>query len=455
MVGNFPEPPKRNSDSVKPKIKSFTCTNCGAAIEVRFFGTSLSCVCPACHSSYGLENGTYTLLHTYLAKLSQEKMLIPLGTRGKLFDKEWEVIGFIVRKVLLQPYSWQEYLLFNPYYGYRWLIQNDGHWNFATPIKNNLNTSNSSVVKFDEQRFSLFNSDTVEVAYVVGEFYWLVNTGQIVSALDYINPPLMLSCEQNDQEINWTLCEYVEPNVIKQAFSLKTSLPWKKGIGPNQPLRQKGAMGNMILSWFIFVLILSTLQTYKAANSLNAQVFEKNYYFETSQKTADNTTPTFNLTKADANLELNLYANVDNSWFYVAGELVNDKTGKTYPFEKSIEYYHGYDSDGSWTEGSHYETVRFNHVEAGPYYINFDTESSGGNSSPILLDPAESSPDKLSTIPGANDFKITAKRDVPQYLNFFWFLLLVSIPPAFTWWSTHADEVKRWSNSDFSPYGDD
>ena len=33
------------------------------------------------------------------------------------------------------PYSWREYLLFNPYKGFRYLTEYNGHWNYVTPLK--------------------------------------------------------------------------------------------------------------------------------------------------------------------------------------------------------------------------------------------------------------------------------------------------------------------------------
>ncbi len=48
--------------------------------------------------------------------------------RGDLF----EVIGFMRRAMTVEGvnYEWSEYLLFNPYKGFRWLSEYNGHWNF-------------------------------------------------------------------------------------------------------------------------------------------------------------------------------------------------------------------------------------------------------------------------------------------------------------------------------------
>ena len=43
------------------------------------------------------------------------------------------MIGFQQRSTQSggETYSWREYLLFNPYKGFRYLTEFDGHWNFV------------------------------------------------------------------------------------------------------------------------------------------------------------------------------------------------------------------------------------------------------------------------------------------------------------------------------------
>ncbi len=59
------------------------------------------------------------------------------GTRGKWAGITWEVIGFQTRGYEEDGvfYEWEEYLLFNPYKGFRYLTNYEGHWNFVTPVE--------------------------------------------------------------------------------------------------------------------------------------------------------------------------------------------------------------------------------------------------------------------------------------------------------------------------------
>src|SRR5258707_988394 len=91
------------------KVRQFACSACGAIVDA------------------GDEN--LKVLSRFHAKAKIEP-LIPLGTRGVLLAEKLEVIGYLRRKVVVEgvPYEWGEYLLWNPYKGFRWLNEYNGHW---------------------------------------------------------------------------------------------------------------------------------------------------------------------------------------------------------------------------------------------------------------------------------------------------------------------------------------
>ena len=57
--------------------------------------------------------------------------LLEIGTRGRLQGIDWEVVGYMEKTDGSGAYSWEEYLLYNPYHGFRFLVQASGHWNFG------------------------------------------------------------------------------------------------------------------------------------------------------------------------------------------------------------------------------------------------------------------------------------------------------------------------------------
>src|SRR5688572_977979 len=116
--------------AVVPKVKTLQCPNCGGSIELRGYAQSINAVCIQCLSILDTRTPSLQVLQQFQAK-ERRKPLIPLGTRGKLSDTEYEVIGFQVRAIEVdgEVYEWSEYLLLNPYKGYRYLSEYQGHWN--------------------------------------------------------------------------------------------------------------------------------------------------------------------------------------------------------------------------------------------------------------------------------------------------------------------------------------
>jgi hypothetical protein len=130
-------------------------------------------------------------------------------------------------------------------------------------------------------------------------------------------------------------------------------------------------------------------------------------------------------------VELTTSANVDNSWIYLNYALISQDTGQAWDFGREVSYYHGYDSDGSWTEGSQKDNVVIPSVPAGHYYLRIEPE----------VDPRHP--------PLA--YSVQVKRDVPV-LGFFGIAFLALFLPAIaiTWRSINFERM-RWAESDHPP----
>lgn len=421
----------------KPRLKTFSCPNCGASVTIRNAGSSLSVACESCHATIDLMDPNYRIISTFNKAIQEYKPRFELGTRGKLFGKEWEISGFMLRADEASGYSWEEYLLFNPYYGYRWLLQDRGHWSFVTPTKRTpeKNGPMEKGVRYGGKTYKLFSTGTATVRWVIGEFYWKVKVNQAVGMTDYICPPQMLSRENDQNEINWSVGEYVEPKLIEKAFKSEYAMPARIGIGAIQPSPAAANFMGMLPFWGLFLIATIAIQCWVVAKSSNALIFDQPFIFVTNEKKNDITSAVFKVPKDHANLELSFASDVDNSWLYLAGELVDDKTGASYPFERSIEYYHGYDGGESWSEGHTSESLTFPDVPGGQYYLNLDTESGG-----------------FPVAQTQRQFRVTAMRDIPGWWNFWCCALALSILPIWYWMMRHNTEVARWSDSYYTPY---
>jgi hypothetical protein len=118
---------------VKPK--SLECPNCGGPVERRGFGHTLTIVCPQCLSVLDATTPASTFCRKWRTPKTGVFLKFHWGQRGKFQGDTWEVIGFQTRAVTFEgeTFEWDEYLLFNPWKGFRYISEYNGHWNWIKP----------------------------------------------------------------------------------------------------------------------------------------------------------------------------------------------------------------------------------------------------------------------------------------------------------------------------------
>src|SRR5262249_26304706 len=121
---------------------------------------------------------------TFLNALKPGKVVpvIPLGATGEILGGKYMVIGFMQRSVQIEGtrYYWEEYLLYTPQIGFRWLVQSDGQWNFVEPVPPGAVQPSNKYAAFNGQQFKMYQDEIARVEYVSGEFYWKVTQGESV-----------------------------------------------------------------------------------------------------------------------------------------------------------------------------------------------------------------------------------------------------------------------------------
>lgn len=217
--------------------EALNCPNCAAPVELRSPESAQRVTCTRCDSLLDCEPGSKLHL-VQAARRKGPEPLLPLGAKGKLRGRELTVYGLLVRSVNVGGvrYPWQEYLLKDEGDGeFRWLVIADGHCSFVSPISSGEVRATQRSATCRGQNFRFFQGGNARVDALAGEFYWKVAIDEMVGTADYVAPPLMLSMERSDEEIVWSLGEYLERKEVAEAFRLKTPLPGKTGIAPHQP----------------------------------------------------------------------------------------------------------------------------------------------------------------------------------------------------------------------------
>jgi hypothetical protein len=423
---------------VKPK--ALYCPNCGGPVELRGFGHALTVVCPQCLSVLDATTPQYDILQKF-QETQRIEPLIPLGSRGKFGGVEYEAIGFQERTAgsAGDTYSWYEYLLFNPYQGFRYLSFYNGHWNFIRML-NGLPKATMfgrrSAVEYEGRKYARFSSAQAQTTYVVGEFPWRVTVGDIVVGDDFISPPYMLSSEMTNAEVTWSRGEYTTGRQVWSAFHLPGNPPAASGVFPNQPSPYTG-VGSAWRLWLWLMVALAALAVFFMVGSGREVFSHSGYSFQpqaTGQPngTAESSfvTPEFDVKGRTSNLELSINTDLQNNWIYFNLALINTQTDHALDFGREVSYY----TEGGETEGGRRDHVLIPSVEAGKYYLRVEPEGNTKSMDVVHYD-------------------ITLRRDVPNYGFLLLAALALLIPPIYVSIRAGSYETARWRESDFSAAG--
>jgi hypothetical protein len=416
------------------KAAAMFCPNCGGPVEIRGFAHTLSVVCPQCLS---VLDATSPLLHILQTVQIKERIQpkIPLGTRGKWNGVTYEAIGFQVRDAGSDEdfYSWEEYLLFNPYYGFRYLTEFNGHWNFVR-VMHALPGGKRDVIA-EGRTYRLFDSGIATTSYVLGEFPWQVRVGETVKFNDYIAPPYMLSSEETDNEVTWSLGQYTTGQQVWQAFQLPGQPPPAEGIFANQPSPVAGKAGHAWRTWLWLTIALVLIAMFVSRMKLDKEVFQEQYTYTPAARTLGSATPTesaafithdFELPGHRSNIELLINTDIQNDWIFFGFSLINDDTGVAYDFGREIAYFPSDDEE----KGKPRDSVVIPGIPPGKYYFRIEPEMSPASQHSVR-------------------YNITVRRDVPTY-GWYWIAgLLLLIPPIVVSLRSRSFEAARWRESDY------
>ena len=420
-----------------------SCPQCAGPLELRAPDKSERVTCPNCGSLLNINGNKLEFLRVLDLKV---RPIIPLGAVGELNGTTFMVIGFVLRSVVIdKKYFWEEYLLYEPRTGFRWLVRSDDHWNFVQTVSPGEVTSIGNSATYNGLRFRLFQDAAANVENVQGEFYWKVEVGESVAARDFVHPPYMLSLEASAAagatarrqkkgkqsaravqtgEINWSFGTYIERSKIEKAFGV-SGLPAPSTVAPNQLFPHK----RVYKYWGIFLAAIILLGIILGVTAPRKKIFEQAFQLQ-PLKASDSTTPIFTdpiELRGGRNIRVSAQAPVDNAWLYLDGDFINEDTGLVQQFSLPVEYYHGVDDGESWSEGSNNPDVFLSAVPSGKYTLRL--EASWQNwAQPTAV-------------------TVRVEQGVPRLLNLFLAILVVSVIPVFTLIRHIGFEKRRWQDS--------
>ena len=326
--------------------------------------------------------------------------------------------------------------MYNREKGYAFLSEYEGHWAFFQYVE--IKKFFPGSIYYGDREYNVFNKYTSESLHAEGEFPWdILQPEQVV---EYVSPPYGLNYAKCKGSVDWTQGEYVKPKLIREAFKLEKKPPHRSGTGALQPFGGGATFTDFLKPTGIALGILFLLQIVFSVLSERQLLFSKSFYVP----------PTANATVASAlqgpeidlpdgfttrNLEFDLFSEVNNSWFAMGVTLIHQASGKEYDFETGVEYYYGYTDGEHWKEGSQRSEKILSAMPSGKYTM--------------LIYPYTPSPAKSA------GFTLTVYSDVTIWSNFWILALAIILFPIVQGIREHWHDRMRWSNSDYSPYGQD
>lgn len=382
--------------------RTVSCPSCGGSIEIKAAGYTVNVGCQYCGSVLDVANPDVKLISEF--QMAARKLELPLGSRGTIRGVEWEVIGYLERAD--EDSVWHEYLVFNPYGGYRWIIRGEGYWSLGTMLPEEPSNAFGDAVSWNGQRFSLDYEDAItRTDYVLGEFYWRIKTGDTVSAAFYEGSgDTSLSCEKAADETSWTFVEDLPDEAIEQAFKTPDGSPLPLTGGPSGPApapaytptssyqpSQFAGLGKPQVKgeWgLIFKLAFGTLAACLVVMILfgmGGQVAKNRIEVQLDAPARSYTLGTFTTTRSyqPITIKASSVEQFDNKWIDLDYSLVNKATQESIDGSGVVEHYSGSDSDGPWSEGSYSGKAKIAGVPAGTYDLVVEASMhtwSGGSS---------------------------------------------------------------------------
>ena len=425
------------------QARALLCQKCGAPLELKHEGI-LSIGCAHCGSVTDPETGK---LISEINRSAKVVPLIPIGCIGVFRGEKLEVIGFMQRYLVSEgvSYYWREYLLArvdSP--GYRWLIEYDGHWSVADVLEKDIPAMRRSRLQYRGETFKRFQNYKGIVDYVIGEFTWRVEIGEKVELTDYVAPPFLLSQEKTDNEISWSLSEYVPFQEIAAAFKSKR-LKAPVGVYANQPNPWKNKSRPV---WRLFLKLALLAIVLQMIFSLSSRFLEKEYlnYWTPLRYQAASEDPVlsspFSLDKTSTLNVESRTEKLNNDWVEIGLALVRESDGEARYGSVELSYYSGWDSeDGSWSENNMKHTTTFRDVPPGVWRLLVEG-----------IDSSNKVSDRYDPV------YLTVRSHRAPWENLLLLLCGLLVWPAVLSFKSFRFETARWKESDypyFSPSEDD
>ena len=423
-------------------VDKFSCPSCGAPHKVSGGVRSKVLVCEYCGAAVDVGDPNLTVI--WKEETTREEIRkgvsLPLGAKTTLDGQSYRLIGFLKKSVTYEgiSYPWVEYLLYNRFTGYRWIVESDGHFTLMEPMAalptrngNPVGHPSEHAIDYEGSTYRHFQTSRPRIDGLAGEFYWRVRKDEEARNFDYVCPPQMLSLEVAETGYVWSKGRYVTQDEIQQLFSLEKRLRPAVGVAPCEPNPHNETTGTM---WKVF-LVAFFAGLFLLSSGLLAgggkQIFKTGpKFYETNRAFPPKESERFSLGRG-GNVAFDFEGRVNNRWMFFDATLINLETQKETKVGATVENYAG--------EGSVRKTVRVSGIPSGDYKLRWNISSGTTTATPDVVSAAKS--EQIG-------YDISLRRGVPVW-GWFFLMVIVLLPwPLFEMARRAGFETRRWYNSD-------
>jgi len=353
-----PSPPRST-------VRALSCPNCGGIVNVRAQGLTVSVLCDHCGSTLDATSPDLQVIARANQALKQPQ--IPLGTRGTLNGRVWEVVGYMERTD--EDVFWAEYLLFNPYEGYAFLVDDGRRFSLGIMLDQLPKTMLGSLLLLDRRPYSRFGRPyPVRVTFVVGEFYWRVAVGETVTETDFVRPGTMLSCEEYETERTWTRLDMLDWGVAEKAFGIPPRRRNYLSPAPHEPSPYKRQFAEAVVVGLVALFLLGMVSSMAGREQQIIQVTSRVAFDAAGRNVVIRG---IDLPAGRSRVAIEADAgSIDNAWVNVDYTLTNEATQRSVRSYTTVEHYAGNDSNGAWSHGDPRDEVALSSMPGGRYDLS-------------------------------------------------------------------------------------
>lgn len=416
--------PKALNELIKPI--TVDCNECKQPITVLAQKQSAYVVCGNCANYYELDR----VVIRKKKDITPNKNYTPaftIGSTGVIDKIPYTVTGYVLKKESHANIYWHEYFLYNPIAGYIFLAEFDGNWIQLKAERNyNKVEPSSYTFEFNLKEYKLFNKYDGHATDAAGEFPFDVFTNY--QSAEYIRPPKMISTELSKNSYTVFSGKHIARSTISRAFP-EAQMPKKDSIGMVEPA-ELIFKKNLSIKLIIGILVVCLgLQFILNDFNANQDVFYHGFACNDSTVGKPIVTSGFELNGDVKNCEYILLTDIRNTWFETEAVLVNETTDDSYTIAKGVEFYSGYTDGESWSEGDHSDSWIIPSIKKGRYHL--------------VITPFKEINGQVV------NYSIKLKRDVPNYRNLIFLIILLLIVPVLGLILGYTRNHSRWQNSDY------